>query len=272
MTQLIDEGDMIEGQDEPMLGLAAHGTGKTFNVRGQDIVALDGVDLDVARGEFVSVIGPSGCGKSTLLRIFADLDHATAGSTAVDGMSPEEARLQRRLGVVFQSPNLMPWRSVLRNVGLPLEIGGVGKAERDETSRALLSLVGLEDFERHYPRQLSGGMQQRVAIARALSTEPNVLLMDEPFGALDEITRDRLNLELIAIWERLRPTILFITHSISEAVFLSSRVVVMASNPGRIVKVVDIDLPAERTAEVRDLPRFHALEAEVRGLLAAGSP
>ena len=262
---------MPETTNDRPLGLAAYGAGKTFLVKGQESVALSGVDLEIPRGEFVSVIGPSGCGKSTLLRIFADLTDATSGTVIVDDVSPREARSQRRLGVVFQSPNLMPWRSVLRNVGLPLEIAGAAREQRDQTSRELLSLVGLDGFERHQPRQLSGGMQQRVSIARALSTEPDVLLMDEPFGALDEITRDRLNLELMSIWSRLRPTILFITHSIAEAVYLSNRVVVMAADPGRVVRIVDVDLPQPRSAEVRDDPRFHELQSEIRGLLA-GAP
>lgn len=258
-----------DGGTRPV-GLAAYGVGKSFNVKGKSAVALAGVELEIPRGEFVSIIGPSGCGKSTLLRIFADLIEATEGTVVVDEVSPREARLQRRLGVVFQSPNLMPWRNVLRNVALPLEIAGEDKEDRERTSRDLISLVGLDGYERHLPRQLSGGMQQRVSIARALATEPDVLLMDEPFGALDEITRDRLNLELLSIWRRLRPTVLFITHSIAEAVFLSSRVVVMATDPGRIVRIVDVDLPEERTAAMRDDQRFYAIQAEIRTLLATG--
>lgn len=264
------EEEVLPGNTARPVGLAAYGVGKTFQVKGRSAVALADVDLEIPRGEFVSIIGPSGCGKSTLLRIFADLIEASEGTVIVDDVTPLEARLQRRLGVVFQAPNLMPWRNVLRNVALPLEIAGVDKEVREATSRELISLVGLDGYERHLPRQLSGGMQQRVSIARALATEPDVLLMDEPFGALDEITRDRLNLELLSIWGRLRPTVLFITHSIAEAVFLSSRVVVMATDPGRIVRIVDVDLPEERTSAMRDDPRFYAIQAEIRTLLATG--
>ncbi|GEN79870.1 ABC transporter ATP-binding protein [Actinotalea fermentans] len=251
-----------------LVGLAARDVVKTFSVKGKENLVLDTINLEIPKGEFVSVIGPSGCGKSTLLRIFADLIPVTSGTAVVDGISPQLARADRRLGVVFQQANLMPWRSVLRNVGLPLEVEGRGKVARDATSRELLELVGLAGYEKHLPRQLSGGMQQRVAIARALSTEPDVLLMDEPFGALDEITRERLNQELLSIWGRLRPTVLFITHSIPEAVFLSSRVVVMGARPGRIVDVVDVDLPYPRDPGARTDPAFHAAESRIRALLA----
>ena len=253
-----------------LVGLAARGVVKTFRVRGTENLVLDAIDLEIPKGELVSVIGPSGCGKSTLLRIFADLVPVTSGTAVVDGVSPALARGDRRLGVVFQQANLMPWRNVLRNVGLPLEVAGRGRHARDATSRTLLELVGLQGYEKHLPRQLSGGMQQRVAIARALSTEPDVLLMDEPFGALDEITRERLNQELLAIWGRLRPTVLFITHSIPEAVFLSSRVVVMGARPGRILGVVDVDLPYPREHAVRTDSRFHEAESRIRSLLATG--
>ncbi|GAA3544195.1 sulfonate ABC transporter ATP-binding lipoprotein [Aeromicrobium flavum] len=254
----------------PPVGLAARGVNRAFTVKGKELVALQDVDLEIAKGEFVSIIGPSGCGKSTLLRIFADLLPVTSGTPVVDGVTPQLAREDRRLGVVFQSANLMPWRSVLRNVALPLEVMGRSKAGREKTAAELLKMVGLEGYEKHLPRQLSGGMQQRVAIARALSTDPKVLLMDEPFGALDEITRERLNQELMEIWARLNPTVLFITHSIPEAVYLSNRVVVMAARPGRVVEVVDVDLPQPRTPEMRDAPEFHAIEARIRHLLATG--
>lgn len=251
-------------------GLALRNLTRTFTVKGTASVVLDNIDLEVPQGEFVSVIGPSGCGKSTLLRIFADLLPATSGTAEVDGMTPEAARLDRRLGVVFQAPNLMPWRNVLRNVMLPLEVARLSRHDRQQLAMDKLRLVGLEGYERHAPRQLSGGMQQRVAIARALTTDPSVLLMDEPFGALDEITRERLNVELMSIWERLHPTILFITHSIPEAVFLSTRVAVMSARPGRIVEVVDIDFAGPRTAETRNDPRFHSYVTRIRELLMTG--
>jgi NitT/TauT family transport system ATP-binding protein len=273
---ILDEGDESVGtqtaSDSPQryVGLAARNLVRTFTVKGTTSLVLDNINLEVPQGEFVSVIGPSGCGKSTLLRIFADLLPATSGTAEVDGMTPETARCDRRLGVVFQAPNLMPWRSVLRNVQLPLEVAGLGRHDRERFALEKLRLVGLEGYERHAPRQLSGGMQQRVAIARALTTDPHVLLMDEPFGALDEITRDRLNLELMSIWERLHPTVLFITHSIAEAVFLSTRVVVMAARPGRIVGEFAIDFPHPRTVQTRDDPKFHEYLTRIRQLLMTG--
>ena len=239
------------------LGLSALDLSKQFQVKGRAVGALDHVDLAVPKGGFVSIIGPSGCGKSTMLRIFADLVDVSSGAVKVNGRSPAEARRNREFGVVFQSPNLLPWRSLVKNVTLPLEVMGQSRDERQAVAAEMLELVGLGGFERHLPRQLSGGMQQRAAIARALAMKPSVLLMDEPFGALDEITRDRLNTELMAIWERLDPTVLFITHSLSEAVFLSSTVVVMSARPGRIVGTIPIGLAHPRApAETRTDPRF----------------
>ena len=234
-------------------------------------MALDNVDIEIDRGGFVSIIGPSGCGKSTMLRIFADLLTPTSGAARVNGKHPSEARVGREFGMVFQSPNLLPWKSVLRNAMLPLQVMGVARPEREATARAMLELVGLTGFETRYPAQLSGGMQQRVAIARALSMRPSVLFMDEPFGALDEITRDRLNLELMSIWRQLSPTVLFITHSIAEAVFLSTQVVIMSPRPGRITATIDIDLPMPRTAETRDDPRYYELVSRVRHELTSVS-
>ncbi len=253
------------------LGLAATALCHTFVSRGEETVALDDVDLSVVQGGFVSIIGPSGCGKSTMLRIFADLLTPTAGAARVNGKNPHEARVGREFGMVFQSPNLLPWKSVLKNAMLPLQVMGVARPEREATARAMLDLVGLTGFESRYPAQLSGGMQQRVAIARALSMRPSVLFMDEPFGALDEITRDRLNLELMSIWRQLSPTVLFITHSIAEAVFLSTQVVVMSPRPGRITTTIDIDLPMPRTAETRDDPRYYELVSRVRHELTSVS-
>jgi NitT/TauT family transport system ATP-binding protein len=253
------------------LGLQASGVGKRFSSKGGDVQALEGVELEVAQGGFTSVIGPSGCGKSTLLKAFSDLLEPSIGELSVNGKSPAEARAAREFGVVFQSPNLLPWRTVLRNVTLPLQVMGVDRRTRIQTAHEMLELVGLASFVRHNPWQLSGGMQQRVAIARALSTNPSVLLMDEPFGALDEITRDRLNLELMRIWGTLSATILFITHSITEAVFLSAQVAVMSSRPGRITRVIEIDLPYPRNARTRDLPEFYELVIEVRRALVEAS-
>jgi NitT/TauT family transport system ATP-binding protein len=244
---------------------------KRFTGSGSDVLALDGINLEVPKGGFTSVIGPSGCGKSTLLRILSDLIEPTTGQAEVNGKSPREAREAREFGVVFQAPNLLPWRTVLKNVTLPLQVMKVDRADRAKTATDMLELVGLPGFERHHPWQLSGGMQQRVAIARALSMQPSVLFMDEPFGALDEITRDRLNLELIRIWAQTSATIMFITHSLTEAVFMSTQVAVMSARPGRITEVIDIDLPAERTAETRDDPRFYELVIQVRRALSAAA-
>ncbi|MEC8827967.1 MAG: ABC transporter ATP-binding protein [Actinomycetota bacterium] len=254
-----------------MLGLQASGLAKRFSSKGGDVQALEAVEIEVRQGGFTSIIGPSGCGKSTLLRLFSDLLEPSTGEVSVNGKSPAEARAAREFGVVFQSPNLLPWRTVLRNVTLPLQVMGVDRSTRNRTAHEMLELVGLEAFSRHHPWQLSGGMQQRVAIARALSTNPSVLLMDEPFGALDEITRDRLNLELMRIWGTLSATILFITHSITEAVFLSSQIAVMSSRPGRITKLIDVDLPYPRNAQTRDMPEFYELVIEVRRALVEAS-
>jgi NitT/TauT family transport system ATP-binding protein len=237
---------------------------KLFGGSGGRTHALSQVSLDIQPGEFVSLLGPSGCGKSTLLRLVADLIEPSEGSISIKGKSPRQARQDREYGIVFQTPVLYDWRSVLRNVQLPLEVMRVAPAERDARAREMLALVGLKDFERHYPWQLSGGMQQRVSIARALSFKPSILLMDEPFGALDELTRERMNAELLNIWSQTDTTVIFVTHSIAEAVFLSSRVVVMSPRPGRIEKVVSIDLPRPRTFETREQPRFFELVTDVR--------
>jgi len=243
------------------------GVSKTFGSGPGAVAALEAVDLSILPGELVSLIGPSGCGKSTLLRIVGDLTSASAGEVLVNGKPSERARLDRDYGMVFQAPVLMDWRTVARNVELPLEVMGFGRAERTERSRRLLSLVELQDFGGKYPWQLSGGMQQRAAIARALAFDPKLLLMDEPFGALDEMTRERMNLELMKIWSQTATTIIFVTHSIPEAVFLSSRVVVMSPRPGRIARVIEIDLPQPRAFETRELPRYFELVTEVREAL-----
>jgi NitT/TauT family transport system ATP-binding protein len=228
------------------------------------VIALDRVSLDIAEGEFISLIGPSGCGKTTLLRVIADLEQATSGRVMVNGMSSNDARLARAYGYVFQAPALFPWRTVLANVTLPLEVQGMPRERARETAQEHLERVGLKGFEGKYPWQLSGGMQQRVSIARALGFEPKLLMMDEPFGALDEITRDRLNEQLLRLWERERRTVIFVTHSIPEAVFLSSRIVVMSPRPGRIVEVIESRLPADRTLDIRETPEFIEIAHRVR--------
>ena len=226
--------------------------------------ALADVSLDIAPGEFVSLIGPSGCGKTTLLRLIGDLLQPTGGQLRVQGKPPDVARRHRDYGLVPQAPVLYDWRTVLKNVELPLEIMRVPPAERRQRAAALLALVGLAEFQGHYPWQLSGGMQQRVSIARALSFRPAILLMDEPFGALDEMTRERLNGELLTIWRETQTTIVFVTHSIAEAVFLSTRVVVMSPRPGRVAHIVPIDLPYPRAMTTREDPHYFTLISAVR--------
>jgi NitT/TauT family transport system ATP-binding protein len=236
----------------------------TYRGRGTETAALHNASLNVAEGEFISLIGPSGCGKTTLLRIIADLVTATDGSIRVAGKTPDQARRDREYGYVFQAPVLYDWRTVAANVMLPLEIMGYPRAERRERAEKLLNMVGLEGFHGSYPWQLSGGMQQRVSIARALAFDPKLLLMDEPFGALDEITRETMNNELLRLWQETGKTVVFVTHSIPEAVFLSSRVVVMTPRPGKIERVIDIDLEYPRTEEIRGSSRFFELATEVR--------
>jgi NitT/TauT family transport system ATP-binding protein len=233
------------------------------------VVALQGIDLEVGRGEFVSLIGPSGCGKSTLLRVIGDLVEPSSGEVRVNGKTARRARLDRDYGIVFQSAVLYDWRTVAKNIALPLELMDFDRSTRAARVRELMHMVELEDFEKHYPWQLSGGMQQRVAIARALSFSPALLLMDEPFGALDEMTRERLNLELLRIWSEIGSTVIFVTHSISEAVFLSTRVVVMSPRPGRVASVVSVDLPQPRTSATREESRFFELVTQVREALHA---
>jgi len=229
------------------------------------VTALQDVSLTIAKGEFVSLLGPSGCGKTTLLRIMADLIQPTGGTLKVAGNTAREARLAQKYGIVFQSPVLYDWRRVKSNITLPLELKGVPRPERIKKAMELLELVGLEKFANHYPWQLSGGMQQRVAIARALAMEPEILLMDEPFSALDEFTRERLNEELLAIWSKVQNTVVFVTHSIPEAIFLSDRVFVLSPHPGRLSAVVDIPLPRPRTKEMRNSETFFRLIAQIRG-------
>ena len=242
----------------------------TFQTSDGPVFALSNANLHVRKGEFVSFIGPSGCGKTTLLRVIADLERPTSGSITVNGLSPEQARLQRQYGYVFQAPALYPWRTVERNVMLPLEVFGFSKTERQERAQKYLSLVNLNGFEKKFPWQLSGGMQQRVSIARALSFDPQLLLMDEPFGALDEIVRDKLNEQLLKLWAQTKKTVVFVTHSIPEAVFLSTRIVVMSPRPGRIIDVIDCDLGSERSLDIRESPEFLKIAHRVRDGLRAG--
>jgi NitT/TauT family transport system ATP-binding protein len=242
----------------------------TFQTSDAPVLALSAVNLTVERGEFVSFIGPSGCGKTTLLRVIADLEQPTSGQIRVNGVTPRAARLARSYGYVFQAPALYPWRTIARNIALPLEIMGLPKAERDARVARNMALVNLGGFERKYPWQLSGGMQQRASIARALALEPELLLMDEPFGALDEIVRDHLNGELLKLWATTRKTVVFVTHSIPEAVYLSTRIVVMSPRPGRITEVIVSSLPKERPQDIRDTPEFLHIARTVRDGLRAG--
>ena len=241
-----------------------------FETRDGPVLALTGVDLKIARGEFVSFIGPSGCGKTTLLRAVADLETPSEGAIKVNGMSPHEARVKRAYGYVFQAPALYPWRTVAKNIALPLEIMGVPAAERATRVERGLGLVNLTGFGNKFPWQLSGGMQQRASIARALSFDPDLLLMDEPFGALDEIVRDMLNEQLLRLWEKTGKTALFVTHSIPEAVFLSTRIVVMSPRPGRIHDIIECNFPRDRTLDIRETPEFLEVANRVRHGLREG--
>lgn len=241
---------------------------KIFGEGGANQVhALKDLTLTIQPNEFISLIGPSGCGKSTLLRIIGDLTNTTSGQVTINGKSAPQARLDRDYGMVFQAATLYDWRTVAKNIQLPLELMKYPKEKKEARTREMLTLVELSDFAKHYPWQLSGGMQQRVSIARALAFEPSILLMDEPFGALDEMTRERLNLELLNIWQKTHTTVIFVTHSITEAVFLSTRVIVMSARPGRIIQDIKIDLPHPRNNDTRESVRFFELETEVREAL-----
>jgi NitT/TauT family transport system ATP-binding protein len=235
-----------------------------------ETTALQGIDLTIEEGEFISLIGPSGCGKSTLLRIIGDLIQPTSGAANVNGKPARQARIDHDYGIVFQDAVLYDWRTVAKNIALPLELARWDRRRRTAKVKEMLDLVELGGFENHHPWQLSGGMQQRVAIARALSFDPALLLMDEPFGALDEMTRERMNMELLRIWEASRSTVVFVTHSIAEAVFLSTRVVVMSPRPGRISNLITVDLPQPRKATTREEPRFFELVTDVREALHLG--
>ena len=250
--------------------IEARGLGLTFETNDGPVQALSDVDLSIGKGEFVSFIGPSGCGKTTFLRCVAALEHPTTGTLSVNGMSADAARQARAYGYVFQAAGLYPWRTIAGNIRLPLEIMGFSRADQEERIARVLSLVDLDGFGKKYPWQLSGGMQQRASIARALAFDADILLMDEPFGALDEIVRDRLNEELLKLWARTGKTIGFVTHSIPEAVYLSTRIVVMSPRPGRITDVIESPLPRERPLDIRDTPEFIAIAHRVREGLRAG--
>ncbi|MFT7594204.1 MAG: NitT/TauT family transport system ATP-binding protein [Paracoccaceae bacterium] len=241
-----------------------------FQTNDGAVEALRDVNLTIDKGDFVSFIGPSGCGKTTFLRVLAALEHPTGGSVTVNGMSPDEARQKRAYGYVFQAAGLYPWRTIARNIKLPLEIMGYSRADQDSRVEAVLKLVDLDGFGGKYPWQLSGGMQQRASIARALAFDADILLMDEPFGALDEIVRDHLNEQLLELWARTNKTIAFVTHSIPEAVYLSTKIVVMSPRPGRITDVIESPLPKDRTLDIRDTPEFLEIAHRVREGLRAG--
>lgn len=244
--------------------------GLTFQTNDGPVHALKDINLTIEKGEFVSFIGPSGCGKTTLLRVMADLEQPTGGTCRVNGVSPHEARMNRAYGYVFQAAGLYPWRTIGGNIKLPLEIMGYSKEEQAERVAKVMELVELSGFEKKFPWQLSGGMQQRASIARALAFDADILLMDEPFGALDEIVRDHLNEQLLELWARTQKTIGFVTHSIPEAVYLSTKIVVMSPRPGRIADIIDSTLPRERPLEIRDTPEFIEIAHRVREGLREG--
>ena len=244
--------------------------GLTFQTADGPVNALTGVDLTVEKGEFVSFIGPSGCGKTTFLRVIADLEKPTSGTITVNGLSPEDARKRRAYGYVFQAAALYPWRTIEKNIALPLEIMGHSRDEQKVRVARTLDLVNLSGFEKKYPWQLSGGMQQRASIARALAFDADLLLMDEPFGALDEIVRDHLNEQLLKLWARTNKTICFVTHSIPEAVYLSTKIVVMSPRPGRVTDIIESPLPKERPLDIRETPEFLEIAHRVREGLRAG--
>ena len=260
----------MRGGERARAVISARDLSLTFTTNDGPVHALSQINLDINEGEFVSLIGPSGCGKTTLLRVIADLERPTGGAISVNGMTAQEARERRAYGYVFQQAALYPWRTIEANVALPLEVMGLDSAARAKRVADNLDLVNLKGFEKKYPWQLSGGMQQRASIARALALEPDMLLMDEPFGALDEIVRDHLNVQLLALWAKTKKTVVFVTHSLPEAVFLSTKIVVMSPRPGQIHEVIDCDLGNERPLEIRETPEFLRIAQQVRDGLRAG--
>ncbi|MBB5702383.1 NitT/TauT family transport system ATP-binding protein [Ochrobactrum daejeonense] len=277
MAQLREVHMMNVNSMAPERGQKADGTvidindlSLVFETNDGPVHALSNINLAVKRGEFISFIGPSGCGKTTLMRVIADLEQPTSGLVTVNGKTPEQARLDRSYGYVFQAAALFPWRTIEDNISLPLEIMSFSRAERRERIESNLALVNLAGFGKKYPWQLSGGMQQRASIARALSFDPDMLLMDEPFGALDEIVRDHLNEQLLKLWAATKKTVIFVTHSIPEAVFLSTKIVVMSPRPGRIHEIIDCDLGPNRSLEIRESEAFLKIAHRVREGLRLG--
>ena len=268
MDELTDTSKMNESVGDPII--EACNLCLRFETNEGPIEALSNVDLTIRRGDFISLIGPSGCGKTTFLRIVAALESPTSGSITVNGLTPDEARQARAYGYVFQSAGLYPWRTIAANVRLPLEIIGYDKKSQRDHAQKVLDMVGLKGFENRFPWQLSGGMQQRASIARALAFDADILLMDEPFGSLDEIVRDHLNEQLLALWESTGKTVTFVTHSIPEAVYLSTRIVVMSPRPGRIIDIIDSPLPRNRPLEIRDTSEFIEIAQRVRNGLRSG--
>lgn len=270
MNMQMTTQDSAVQNNAPQAVVEARNLDLVFPTGDGPVQALKDVNLTINKGDFVSFIGPSGCGKTTFLRVMAALEQPTGGEITVNGMSPDEARRQRAYGYVFQASGLYPWRNIARNIKLPLEIMGYSKAEQEKRVNEVLELVELSGFEGKYPWQLSGGMQQRASIARALAFDADILLMDEPFGALDEIVRDHLNEQLLKLWARTNKTIGFVTHSIPEAVYLSTKIVVMSPRPGRITDVIESPLPKERPLDIRDSPEFIEIAHRVREGLRAG--
>lgn len=258
------EPDIVPKSDSAKIKIENLGVKFTDKARGDTVVALQNVSLDIKSGEFISLLGPSGCGKTTLLRCIADLLHPTSGSISIDGQTPRDIRLQKKFGIVFQSPVLYDWRTVRRNVCMPMELMGMQKKDRTARVTQTLELVGLMDFGHKYPHELSGGMQQRVGIARALAINPDILLMDEPFSALDEFTKEKLHEDLLRIWRKTSKTIIFVTHNIQEAVFLSDRVVVLSPRPGRVSGVINIGLPRPRELSIKNTPEFNDYVIRIR--------
>lgn len=249
---------------EDKIEISLNHVGMTYEAGGNSVLALTDVTMDIHKGEFISLLGPSGCGKSTLLRIIANLIENTQGEVLIEGLTPKEARLQRKYGMVFQAPVLYDWRTIKKNIELPLEIMHIKKEEREAIALEMLNLVNLKDFANHYPNQLSGGMQQRVGIARAFALKPEILLMDEPFSALDEFTKEKLHEDLLRIWRKTNKTIIFVTHNIQEAVYLSDRICVLSPHPGRLSAVVDVTLPRPRRMEMKGTQEFTDLVTKVR--------
>lgn len=269
--EVLERGAGTEMRDKEV-EIEIHELGVSFRDNdGNAVQALTGVNLDIYKGEFISLLGPSGCGKTTLLRSIADLQEPTEGTVRIGGMTPREVRLQQKFGFVFQSPVLFDWRTVKKNIELPLEIMYFSKAERSKRADEMLEMVGLTKFARHFPKQLSGGMQQRVNIARAFAIRPEILLMDEPFSALDEFTKEKLHEDLLRIWRQTNKTVVFVTHNIQEAVFLSDRICVLSPHPGRLSAVVEIDLPRPRTLELKETAHFTELVKKVRDSFEGGS-